>query len=316
VTDLIRRLDDETPASSPIALCLDNGLSFVTCMLGALWAGHSFMPVAIDPQVIQMQMLGMLAQMHVKILFCAPELAPAVQAVVARCAHPVHVCVLDDDEVLFPAKARHCMALARSLYGAYSDAPVLPALPRARCHERVCTFHTSGTTGTPKPIHNSHAEWAAFVRAAAAAYHMTADSRVFVATSHIFDPSAGLTFAALALGASACLAPWAHTLTELRENNIIIDDNTMKRIILANLTGKDGAMPEALVEAGGDAAGKVRIQGIAVQPISDCRIRLGFQILPAEEGGKLADVGAVELRAALQRDGDFLTETWIYRINP
>ena len=132
VTDLIRRLDDETPASSPIALCLDNGLSFVTCMLGALWAGHSFMPVAIDPQVIQMQMLGMLAQMHVKILFCAPELAPAVQAVVARCAHPVHVCVLDDDEVLFPAKARHCMALARSLYGAYSDAPVLPALPRAR----------------------------------------------------------------------------------------------------------------------------------------------------------------------------------------
>ena len=187
VTDLIRRLDDETPASSPIALCLDNGLSFVTCMLGALWAGHSFMPVAIDPQVIQMhadclppsinpqvihlgtgacmdpalhacahygalspqviqmQMLGMLAQMHVKILFCAPELAPAVQAVVARCAHPVHVCVLDDDEVLFPAKARHCMALARSLYGAYSDAPMLNALPRARCHERVCTFHTSGT---------------------------------------------------------------------------------------------------------------------------------------------------------------------------
>ena len=223
VTDLIRRLDDETPASSPIALCLDNGLSFVTCMLGALWAGHSFMPVAIDPQVIQMQMLGMLAQMHVKILFCAPELAPAVKAVVARCAHPVHVCVLDDDEVLFPAMARHCMALARSQYvvarsqyGAYSDAPVLPALPRARCHERVCTFHTSGTTGTPKPIHNSHAEWAAFVRSAAAAYHMTADSRIFVATSHIFDPSAGLTFAALALGASACLAPWTHTLTELR----------------------------------------------------------------------------------------------------
>ncbi len=84
----------------------------------------------------------------------------------------------------------------------------------------------------------------------------------------------------------------------------------------ANLTGKDGAMPEALVEVGGDAAGKIRIQGIAVQPISDGRLRLGFQILPAEEGGKLTDVGAVELRAALKRDGDFLTETWVYRINP
>lgn len=72
-----------------------------------------------------------------------------------------------------------------------------------------------------------------------------------------------------------------------------------------NLTGKDGAMPEALVEAGGDAAEKVRIQRIAVQPISDGRIRLGFQILPAEEGGKLADIGAVELRAALKREGVF-----------
>jgi glucan biosynthesis protein len=75
-------------------------------------------------------------------------------------------------------------------------------------------------------------------------------------------------------------------------------------------------MPEAMVEAGGETAAKIRIQGIAVQPISDGRIRLGFQILPAEEGGKLADVGAVELRAALKRDGDFLTETWVYRINP
>jgi glucan biosynthesis protein len=83
-----------------------------------------------------------------------------------------------------------------------------------------------------------------------------------------------------------------------------------------NLTGKDGAMPEALVEVGGDAAGKIRIHGIAVQPISDGRLRLGFQILPAKEGGKLADVGAMELRAALKRDGDFLTETWVYRINP
>jgi glucans biosynthesis protein len=80
----------------------------------------------------------------------------------------------------------------------------------------------------------------------------------------------------------------------------------------ANLVGKDGEMPEAMVDAGD----KVRIQGVAVQPISEGRLRLGFQILPVEEGGKLADVGAVELRAALKRDGDFLTETWVYRINP
>jgi glucans biosynthesis protein len=84
----------------------------------------------------------------------------------------------------------------------------------------------------------------------------------------------------------------------------------------ANLIGKDGEMPEATVEVSGETAAKIRIQGIAVQPISDGRLRLGFQILPAEDGGKLAEVGAVELKAALKRDGDFLTETWVYRINP
>lgn len=83
-----------------------------------------------------------------------------------------------------------------------------------------------------------------------------------------------------------------------------------------NLTRKDGAMPEALVEAGGESAEKVSIQGVAVQPMPGGRLRLAFQILPSEEGGKLADIGPVELRAALKRDGDFLTETWVYRINP
>ena len=83
-----------------------------------------------------------------------------------------------------------------------------------------------------------------------------------------------------------------------------------------NLVGEDGKMPEAIVEVGGAAKEKVKIQGVAVQPISEGRLRLGFQILPAEEGGKLADVGAVELRASLKRGEDFLTETWVYRINP
>ena len=76
------------------------------------------------------------------------------------------------------------------------------------------------------------------------------------------------------------------------------------------LVGEDGKMPEAVVEAGAE----VRIQGIAVQPISKGRVRLAFQILPAKEGGKLSDIGAVELRASLKKGQDFLTETWVYRI--
>ncbi len=77
-----------------------------------------------------------------------------------------------------------------------------------------------------------------------------------------------------------------------------------------NLVGEDGKMPEAVV----DADARVRIQGIAVQPISEGRLRLAFQILPAEEGGKLSDIGSIEMRASLKRGEDFLTERWVYRI--
>lgn len=80
------------------------------------------------------------------------------------------------------------------------------------------------------------------------------------------------------------------------------------------LVGEDGKMPNAVVEAVGEAGAKVKIQGVAVQSMSEGRVRLGFQILPAQEGGKLSDVGSLELKASLKRGEDFLTETWVYRI--
>ncbi|MBC7979584.1 MAG: glucan biosynthesis protein [Armatimonadetes bacterium] len=83
-----------------------------------------------------------------------------------------------------------------------------------------------------------------------------------------------------------------------------------------NLVGEDGKMPEAFVQPTGEAAEKIKIQGIAVQPMPEGRLRLAFQIAPVEEGVKLAAVGPVELRCALKRGDDFLSETWVYRINP
>jgi glucans biosynthesis protein len=83
-----------------------------------------------------------------------------------------------------------------------------------------------------------------------------------------------------------------------------------------NLLGENGVLPEFLVEASGAAAEKVNIQGTAVQSVAENRIRLAFQILPKKQGDKLSEVGALELKAALKRDNNFLTETWIYRINP
>jgi glucans biosynthesis protein len=80
------------------------------------------------------------------------------------------------------------------------------------------------------------------------------------------------------------------------------------------LVGEDGKMPDAVVEAVGEAGTKVKIQGIAVQSIRKNRLRLAFQVLPVTEGAKLSDIGSIELKASLKNGEDFLTETWVYRI--
>lgn len=74
--------------------------------------------------------------------------------------------------------------------------------------------------------------------------------------------------------------------------------------------------PTALVEVLGEATGKVKIQGLAVQKLPEGRWRAAFQLAPATEGGKLKDIGPVELRCSLKRGDDFLTETWSYRLQP
>lgn len=74
--------------------------------------------------------------------------------------------------------------------------------------------------------------------------------------------------------------------------------------------------PTAAVQAVGPNSDRVKIQGVTVQKLPEGRWRVGFQIAPSAEGGKLADIGPVELRCSLRRGEAFLTETWAYRINP
>lgn len=71
-----------------------------------------------------------------------------------------------------------------------------------------------------------------------------------------------------------------------------------------------------VVEVLGDMASKIKIQGVTVQEIPDERWRVSFQIAPSAEGGKLADVGPIELRCCLKRGDNFLTETWVHRVTP
>ncbi len=71
-----------------------------------------------------------------------------------------------------------------------------------------------------------------------------------------------------------------------------------------------------LVQATGPGADKIKIQSITVQSMPEARWRVAFQIVPAAEGGKLVDVGPVELRCCLKRGENFLTETWVHRVIP
>ena len=94
-----------------------------------------------------------------------------------------------------------------------------------------------------------------------------------------------------------------------------------QRTVVVEFTGKALSQPNevpltALVQAGGDGAEKIKIQGVTVQAMPEERSRVSFQIAPAAEGGKLADVGPVELRCCLKRGDNFLTETWAHRVTP
>lgn len=94
-----------------------------------------------------------------------------------------------------------------------------------------------------------------------------------------------------------------------------------QRTMIVEFAGKDLSnqeleLPTAEVSIVGEAEGKVKISGVAVQGIQNGRLRLGFQLSPAQEGGKLSEIGPVEMRAYLKRGNDILTETWVYRINP
>nr|WP_226895599.1 glucan biosynthesis protein [Luteolibacter marinus] len=77
-----------------------------------------------------------------------------------------------------------------------------------------------------------------------------------------------------------------------------------------------GDPPEAVVRIMRPGDAKAKIQGVAVQALPGGRWRVGFQIAPQEQDGKLADIGPLELRCSLKKGEDFLTETWAYRIIP
>lgn len=143
-----------TRAASPqagVGLCLDNSLAAVVCQIGALWAGTFFVP--LDQPSTQPRLREMLRKSAVEVIFASPHIADEVKCVAANgcCGRSIDVLVIDDAELLEPTRARFCM---RSTTDSDGPPDAMMAARRAACR-RVCTFHTSGTTGVPKPIHSA-----------------------------------------------------------------------------------------------------------------------------------------------------------------
>ena len=132
------------------------------------------------------------------LVICAPPTAAAVVAAFERCSRHAALVTIDEADLLELAIADGVSAIADGASAiadrssAIADGAVdlgegasAVADGATGGRQRFCTFHTSGTTAAPKPVHTSYAEFAAFVVAAAAPYRLTSVSRVFIATSPI-----------------------------------------------------------------------------------------------------------------------------------
>ncbi len=95
------------------------------------------------------------------------------------------------------------------------------------------------------------------------------------------------------------------------------EQRTMAVEFVGNTLSQQSDIPlTPQVQAVGPGADRVKIQGVTVQSMPEARWRVAFQIAPSAEGGKLADIGPVELRCCLRRGENFLTETWVQRVTP
>ncbi len=95
------------------------------------------------------------------------------------------------------------------------------------------------------------------------------------------------------------------------------EQRTIAVEFLGNALNQQSDVPlTPVVQAIGPNSEKVKLQGITLQSLPEARWRVAFQIAPAAEGGKLSDIGPVELRCSIKRGENFLTETWVQRLTP
>ncbi len=219
-------------ASTPVAVLLDHDAPMVAALLGVLAAGRCYVP--LDPAYPEPRLSFMLEDSGAGILLTdEANLELGRRLAGGRCA------VVDLD-------------------GAPS--PSAPALPRVAADSLAYILYTSGSSGTPKGVMQSHRNVLRHVQAYARSLGIEPGDRVSLFASYSFDAAVMDIYGALLNGAAlhpydvkrqgtAGLASW------LKEEGITIFHSTptLYRAFLDGLAEGE-ALPARRVVLGGEAA--------------------------------------------------------------
>jgi D-alanine--poly(phosphoribitol) ligase subunit 1 len=153
-----------------VALLIGNSVDFVVAALGCLWAGATFVPLAItDPDIRRAQ-------------------------IVADC-RPAQVITAGSDQTApsgLPAGTAWTPLSALTVAGGHTPPPITGAI--------AYIIYTSGTTGVPKGVQVPQAAFFTAVQACADAVGLTADDRALCVSPVHFDGSFSAMFPPLVRG--------------------------------------------------------------------------------------------------------------------
>ncbi len=154
-----------------VALLIGNSVDFVVAALGCLWAGATFVPLAItDPDIRRAQ-------------------------IVADCRPALVISAGSDQTPRSALPARTAWTFLSTLSAADGDAPPPVIGPISYI------IYTSGTTGRPKGVQISSEAFLTAVQACADAVGLTADDRALCVSPVHFDGSFSAIFPPLVRGA-------------------------------------------------------------------------------------------------------------------
>jgi long-chain acyl-CoA synthetase len=144
-----------------VALMLHNGLQTARLLIGTMYAGFTVAPLNLLAQGSQLAYV--LEHSDTKLVFTSDELAGRLTDALAAVPRTVEVVVIDPD--------------AAEIFGAAPPASLPPVAPEDDC----LLMYTSGTTGKPKGVVQTHGSVVAGGRYTSEAHRLGPDDRVLCA---------------------------------------------------------------------------------------------------------------------------------------